>query len=171
MAKKTRKGPSEEETQESLVSALESIKTLLEKSENKLSQARKSIAQANKNKPGKKKEDQDAVVPILDDVVIPGQAAKTSNDSLEFTFPDESATEDENTSTDDEPEAMDTDNVLDALDKDNKATISDYLDDLQTSLEKNLRDTLMQSVVRVEGELRKRIAEQIQIIKDKLDKD
>ncbi|MDH5179420.1 MAG: hypothetical protein OEZ39_03535 [Gammaproteobacteria bacterium] len=57
---------------ESLVKALESIKTLLATSEDKLNKARASIDQAGRHA---MRDDQD--VPVLDNIILPGKTAET----------------------------------------------------------------------------------------------
>lgn len=58
---------------ESLVKALESIKTLLATSETKLSQARESISLASAHSLKMTRE-----VPVLEDVIVPGKAMEPS---------------------------------------------------------------------------------------------
>ena len=58
---------------ETLVNALESIKSLLATSETKLSQARESISQASAHSLKMTRE-----VPVLDDVVVPGKSVESS---------------------------------------------------------------------------------------------
>ena len=60
-----------DEAQESLVDALENIKTLLEKSENKLSAARESIAMANSSSSKAKVKHTDEDIPVLEEEIIP----------------------------------------------------------------------------------------------------
>lgn len=68
---------------ETLVNALESIKSLLATSETKLSQARESISQASAHSLKMTRE-----VPVLDDVIVPGKSLEpTEADTKAETIP------------------------------------------------------------------------------------
>jgi hypothetical protein len=139
------------ESNDDLVNALESIKGLLEQSEVKLTAARKSIKQASESgaqrfRPQEAPEPEpeieeiepeieeiEATVPVLEDVVIPGDS--------------ESGV----------PPKLDT------------AVLKSYLDEMQRHIEKNMRDTLMQAVVRAEGDLKKQIRAYLDQLRNMLD--
>ncbi len=138
--------------EDNLLDALESIKNLLEQSEAKLTTARESITHTKQ--PGKsampaKDNAREPVVPILDDIVEPD----TYGLSLKHEEPTPETTETIASKT---GEGMDTRALL------------DYLDVLQKNLEKNVRNTLMRSVVNVEKEVKKTIKEQLDVIRQQI---
>ena len=71
-----------DQAQESLVDALENIKTLLEKSENKLSAARESIALANSSSSKARTRSSDEDIPVLEEEVIPTLGEEIEPDLL-----------------------------------------------------------------------------------------
>ena len=148
-------------SQDSLVDALESIKSLLAKSDSKLAAARESIAIAsNQTALGKLDihEQHDLEIPVLDDIVIPAEV--------------ESATEEVSNISEQISEKID--ETLAAVNE-SIPTLSeaepdpqimlDYLDTLQEKLEKTLRDSLMKSIVTIEAGLKKSLISEIDKIR------
>lgn len=150
-----------------LLDALESIKGLLEKSESKLSAARESLKKAKpqNNLQGivRPSVSSEPVVPVLDDVV---------------TSPDEELDEEELPLLDDdvpvlesvlepEPTVPETEVAFQATGYSEDEILA-YIDGLQQQLEKELRNTLMRTVVNIEAEIKKTLAEQIQKLKDEI---
>lgn len=159
--------------QDSLVDALESIKSLLAKSDSKLAAARESIAIAsNQTALGKldMHEHEQHIqsgqfeIPILDDIVIPAEV--------------ESATEEVSNISEQISEKID--ETLAAVNE-SIPTLSeaepdpqimlDYLDTLQEKLEKTLRDSLMKSIVTIEAGLKKSLISEIDKIREQVKKD
>ena len=153
--------PKDTDSQDSpeLLDALESIKGLLEKSESKLSAARESLKKAkpNKNQQGivRPSVSSEPVVPVLDDVV-----ASMEEENLPLLDDDvpvlDSILEPEPAPLP-QPTGYSTDEV------------QIYIDKLQQQLEKELRNTLMRTVVNIETEIKKTLAEQIQKLKDEIE--
>ncbi|MCK5386555.1 MAG: hypothetical protein KAJ39_05185 [Gammaproteobacteria bacterium] len=154
-------------SQDSLVDALESIKTLLAKSDSKLAAARESIAIAsNQTALGKRNihEQHDLEIPVLDDIVIPAEV--------------ESATEEVSNISEQISEKIE--ETLAAVNE-SIPTLSeaepdpqimlDYLDTLQEKLEKTLRDSLMKSIVTIEAGLKKSLISEIDKIRKQIKKD
>ena len=154
-------------SQDSLVDALESIKTLLAKSDSKLAAARESIAIAsNQTALGKLNihEQHDPEIPVLDDIVIPAEV--------------ESATEEVSNISEQISEKIE--ETLAAVNE-SIPTLSeaepdpqimlDYLDTLQKKLEKTLRDSLMKSIVTIEAGLKKSLVNEIDKIREQIKKD
>ena len=73
---------------ETLVNALESIKSLLATSETKLSQARESISQASAHSLKMTRE-----VPVLDDVIVPGKSLEPTEEETKTGTADTPETE------------------------------------------------------------------------------
>lgn len=133
MAKKT---VDPKDSNEDLLQALESIKGLLAESETKLSAARDSIKLANEASTSKREE----IVPVLEEIVIPGQDMNNDNDEIPIL--DETIAAELDTA----PEAaVDIPQLLDTLDA------------IQEGMEKQIRESLMQSVVRIESDLKKHL--------------
>lgn len=142
------------EAEDNLLNALESIKNLLEKSEARLTTARESITHTNqsgKSRIPAKDDTREPAVPVLDDIVEP----ETYGFSLGHDEPSAKQFIPETTEaiTSKTGEGMNTRALL------------DYLDVLQKNLEKNVRNTLMRSVVNVEKEVKKTINEQLDAIR------
>jgi hypothetical protein len=139
--------------EDNLLHALESIKSLLEQSETKLTAARESISRANQPRkdtmPAKEKNNE-PVVPILDDIVEP--------ENYELPLEQEEQAKEEEVAETLLPD------VGDAMDQ----AMLDYLDALQASLEKNVRNTLMRTVVNIEKEVKKTINEQLDVIRQQI---
>jgi predicted lipoprotein len=151
-------------THDSLVDALESIKSLLQKSDAKLSAARESIAIAsNQTHQGSRNihEADQLEIPVLDDIVIPAEEASQISDKIEETLKSimpETMAENipvlNNLATQPDPQVM-----------------LDYLDTLQKQLEKTLRDSLMKSIVTIESGLKKSLTSEIDKIREEIRKD
>lgn len=112
-----------------LLNSLESIKALLAQSESKLNAAKKSIHQATP-----------AAFPSLPELEV------------EEIFEDE---------TDFEVPVL-SDIVIPAADEGGKATVDievlkAFLDEMQKSVEKNMRDTIMKAVVQAESDIKKQL--------------
>jgi hypothetical protein len=150
-----------------LLNALESIKGLLEQSENKLSAARESLKKANSPEIPQRiirpSVSSEPVVPVLDDVIE--TAADTTEDEEPSLLDEvpvlESFLEPEETIPAEPPQAPQpvghsTDEVL------------AYIEQLQLQLEKELRDSLMRTVVIIEMEIKKTLDEEIQKLKEQL---
>ncbi len=160
------------DTQESLVDALESIKGLLAKSDSKLAAARESIAIASNQTAIGTQDIQDLdqsaqfEIPTLDDVVIPAEAEAATeeisniSEQISEKIDETLAAVNENIPT---LEAVDT--------KPDPQVILDYLDSLQENLEKSLRDSLMKNIVTIEKGLKKTLASEIDKIRQQVNKD
>ena len=148
-----------------LLDALESIKGLLEQSESKLSAARESLQKAKTESIVRPTVSSEPVLPVLDDVVV-------------------SPTED--LDEEDLPLLDDDVPVLDSILESEPAAapepapppqptgysvdeVQAYIDNLQRQLEKELRNSLMRTVVNIETEIKKTLAEQIQKLKDEIE--
>lgn len=163
MVDKTDKENKAQATHDSLVDALESIKSLLQKSDAKLSAARESIAIAsNQTSQGSKNihDSEQLEIPVLDDIVIPAAEVSQISDQIEETLkfiqPDEL---DEIPVLTEVPQQPDPQVML------------DYLDSLQKQLEKTLRDSLMKSIVTIESGLKKSLTAEIDKIRAQIMKD
>ena len=153
--------------QDSLVDALESIKSLLAKSDSKLAAARESIAIAsNQTALGQKDVHEQFEIPVLDDIVIP----------TEF----ESVTEEVSNISEQLSEKID--ETLAAVNESiptlseqaptpDPQVVLDYLDTLQVMLEKTLRDSLMKSIVTIEVGLKQSLISEIDKIREQVKKD
>jgi hypothetical protein len=153
-----------------LLDALESIKGLLEKSESKLSAARESLQKAKpqvgQQGTARPAASNEPVVPVLDDVVstLPVELDEDGLPLLDDEVPVlESFLDMEEPAAipDEVPLSQPTDYSTDEL--------LTYIDKLQQQLEKELRNTLMRTVVNIETELKKALAEQIQKLKDEVE--
>lgn len=112
-----------------LLNALESIKGLLAQSEGKLNAARKSISEAT---PG-------AVPPLPE-----AEEIDEDTEDAEIDIPVLSEI------------------VIPAADEDGKATVDievlkAFLDEMQKSIEKNMRNTIMKAVVQAESDIKKQL--------------
>ena len=152
-----------------LLDALESIKGLLEQSESKLSAARASLQKA---KPQTNQQDvvrpsvsSEPVVPVLDDVVA-SQADDLDEEDMPLLDDDvpvlDSILEPESAAA---PQPA----VLPQSTGHSTDEVQAYIDQLQQQLEKELRNTLMRTVVNIETEIKKTLAEQIQKLKDEIE--
>jgi len=164
MADKSDKDATIIDPQDSLLDALESIKSLLAKSDAKLSAARESIAiasnQTEKNSLHHDNEQEQLEIPVLDDIVIPGEEAAHIVETINETLAVASQSIAQDTiSTEQEPAQIDT------------QIIEDYLAQLQKNLEKSLRDSLMKSIVTIESGLKKTLNEEITKIRQQIQRD
>ena len=158
------KDASATESQDSLVDALESIKSLLAKSDSKLAEARESIAIASNQTPGKGENDDLFDIPVLDDIVVSTEV--------------ESATEEVSNISEQLSEKIDetlaavneTIPTLSVSEPDPEV-IFGYLDTIQEKLEKSLRDSLMKSIVTIELGLKKSLVSEIDKIREQVKKD
>lgn len=167
--------------QDSLVDALESIKSLLAKSDSKLAAARESIAIAsNQTALGKldihndHDESGQFEIPVLDDIVIPAEVESATeevsniSEQLSEKIEETLAAVNESIPTLDvttiEPEPI-------IITKTDPQIILGYLDTLQESLEKTLRDSLMKSIVTIEAGLKKSLVREIDKIRKQVKKD
>jgi hypothetical protein len=169
MAKKPDTASTDLNPQDSLVDALESIKSLLAKSDSKLAAARESIAIASSqtaiNKMNLDKSGQ-YEIPVLDDIISPAEI--------------ESATEEVSNISEKISEKIE--ETLAAVSESiNPAEIAaakpdpqimlDYLDDLQKNFEKALRASLMKNIVTIEVGLKKTLNSEMNKIRKKIKKD
>ena len=162
----------DDDSQESLVDALESIKGLLAKSDSKLAAARESIAIASNQTAIGTQDIQDLdqsaqfEIPTLDDVVIPAGAEAATEEISNIS--------EQISEKIDETLAAVSENIptLEPVDtKPDPQVILDYLDSLQENLEKSLRDSLMKNIVTIEKGLKKTLASEIDKIRQQVKKD
>lgn len=161
MSNKPKSNPNDD-----LVGALESIRGLLEKSETKLSAARESLEKAKTPpadaRPAAKKYrkppiSNEPVVPVLDDIVLEGS--------------DETALEAEATMMDipslDLNDVVPAPEVTPAPPPSGHSTkeVLEYIDNLEFSLEKRVHDSLLETLVKVEMEIKDGIQEELEIIR------
>lgn len=158
--------PSDPATEDNLLNALESIKSLLEQSETKLTAARDSISRANDpENPQNPRQGtgNEPVVPVLEDIIEPG-AYEAPTEQLEIPeVTDEADTTNATPSPDSEEPATMSDPTQTDSD-----TMLEFLDHLQASLEKEVRNTLMRTVVNIEKDVKKTIAEQLDTIREQI---
>ena len=144
-------------SQDSLVDALESIKSLLAKSDSKLAAARESIAIAsNQTALGQKGVHEQFEIPVLDDIVIPAEEISNISEKIDETLAavSESIPTMSASSLEPDPEI-----------------VLQYIDTLQEKLEKTLRDSLMKSIVTIEAGLKKSLVSEIDKIRKQIKKD
>lgn len=140
-----------------LLDALESIKDLLEKGESKLTAARESLARAKPSGPKPRFPVSDEpVVPVLDDVVSPA-----IEDDAEMLFDDDIPELDAVAEPvpPPPPPGYSTDEVL------------AMIDTLHDTLARELHDSLINAVVRIEADLKVSLDEQIRQLKKQLEQD
>ncbi|MDZ7663485.1 hypothetical protein [Thiohalophilus sp.] len=154
-------------TEDNLLNALESIKSLLEQSETKLTAARDSITRANE--PGdlqksRRQTGNEPVVPVLEDIIEPGtyKAPAEQMEIPEITDEADIANDGTFSPNSEEPATMSNPTQTDS------DTMLEFLDHLQASLEKEVRNTLMRTVVNIEKEVKKTIAEQLDTIREQI---
>lgn len=154
---------------DSLVEALESIKNLLAKSDSKLAAARESIAIAsNQTALGTKNvhDHEQFEIPVLSDIVTSSeiesatQAFSNISEQISDKIDETLAAVNEGIPT--------LSNEISAADPE---VLLDYLDTLQTKLEKSLRDSLMKSIVTIESGLKKSLIDEIDKIREQIKKD
>lgn len=155
------------DSQDSLVDALESIKSLLAKSDSKLAAARESIAIAsNQTELGHQGVSEQFEIPVLDDIVIPAEVESVTeevsniSEQLSEKIDETLAAVNESIPTLSEQEPIPDPQV-----------ILDYIDNLQEKLEKTLRDSLMKSIVTIEAGLKKSLISEIDLIREQVKKD
>ena len=154
-------------SQDSLVDALESIKSLLAKSDSKLAAARESIAIAsNQTALGQQDVHEQFEIPVLDDIVIPAEVESVTEEVSNIS---EQLSEkiDETLAAVNESIPA----IAEASSQADPQIILDYLDTLQEKLEKTLRDSLMKSIVTIEVGLKKSLVSEIDKIRDQVKKD
>lgn len=161
-----------------LLSALESIKGLLEQSESKLSAARENLklAKATSTTPGNVRPtvSSEPVVPVLDDVVTRLDDELDEEDLPLLDDDDVPVLEDDDVPVldsflDTEPAGVP--EAVPLLQPTGHSTeeIQFYLDQLHRQLEKELRNTLMRTVVNIETEIKRTLTEQIQQLKEEIE--
>ena len=144
-------------SQDSLVDALESIKSLLAKSDSKLAAARESIAIAsNQTALGQQDVQEQFEIPVLDDIVIPAEEISNISEKIDETL----AAVSESIPTMSAPSS-----------KPDPEIVLQYIDTLQEKLEKTLRDSLMKSIVTIEAGLKKSLVSEIDKIRKQVKKD
>ena len=181
MADNINKDEDESSSQDSLVEALESIKSLLAKSDSKLAAARESIAIAsNQTALGKlgihndHAQPEQFEIPVLDDIVIPAEVEAATEEVSNISEQISEKIEETLAAVSEsipilevpeiEPEAI----VATTPDP---QIILDYLDTLQEKLEKTLRDSLMKSIVTIEVGLKKSLISEVDKIRKQVKKD
>jgi len=152
------------DSQDSLVDALESIKSLLAKSDSKLAAARESIAIAsNQTAQGQSEQFE---IPVLDDIV--------TNEDVELATEQVSNISEELSSKIDETLAAVHENIptlSDPVSTPDPEVFLEYLDTVQEKLEKSLRDSLMKSIVTIEAGLKKSLVSEIDKVREQIKKD
>lgn len=159
--------PDSDGVEDNLLNALESIKGLLEQSETKLTAARDSIHRANEpadSKTARSRPDSDPVVPVLDDIVEP-DAYPPAAEQMEIP---EITDEAEPFHTAPSPDKQEEPVTMSSPNQSDSDTMLEFLDHLQVSLEKEVRNTLMRTVVNIEKEVKKTITEQLDTIRKQI---
>lgn len=154
-------------TEDNLLNALESIKGLLEQSETKLTAARESINRANEPgnfKTSRSRPDNDPVVPVLDDIVEPDPSPAAAEQLEIPEVSNEAEPINATPSAEKQEEAI----TMSSPNRSDSDTMLEFLDHLQASLEKEVRNTLMRTVVNIEKEVKKTIAEQLDTIREQI---
>ena len=147
----------DESNSDSLVDALESIKSLLAKSDSKLAAARESIAIAsNQTALGQQDVQEQFEIPVLDDIVIPAEEISNISEKIDETL----AAVNESIPVMSPPSL-----------KPDPEIVLEYIDTLQKKLEKTLRDSLMKSIVTIEAGLKKSLISEIDEIRKQVKKD
>lgn len=150
----------DENDSDSLVDALESIKSLLAKSDSKLAAARESIAIAsNQTALGQQdvsEHSEQLEIPVLDDIVIPAEEISNISEKIDETL----AAVNESIPVMSPPSS-----------KPDPEIVLEYIDTLQKKLEKTLRDSLMKSIVTIEAGLKKSLVSEIDKIREQVKKD
>lgn len=153
-------------TPDSLVDALESIKSLLAKSDSKLAAARESIAIASNQTAFGKLDSQQFEIPVLHDVVNPDDVASVTKEVSSIS---EQLSEKIDETLAAVHESIPT--LSDAIATPDPQVMLDYLDTLQLKLEKSLRDSLMKSIVTIEAGLKKSLTSEIDKVREQIKKD
>jgi len=153
-------------TPDSLVDALESIKSLLAKSDSKLAAARESIAIASNQTAFGKLDSEQFEIPVLHDVVNPDDVASVTEEVSSIS---EQLSEKIDETLAAVHESIPT--LSDAIATPEPQVMLDYLDTLQLKLEKSLRDSLMKSIVTIEAGLKKSLTSEIDKVREQIKKD
>ena len=153
-------------TPDSLVDALESIKSLLAKSDSKLAAARESIAIASNQTAFGKLDSEQFEIPVLHDVVNPDDVASVTEEVSSIS---EQLSEKIDETLAAVHESIPT--LSDAIATPEPGVMLDYLDTLQLKLEKSLRDSLMKSIVTIEAGLKKSLTSEIDKVREQIKKD
>lgn len=162
----TDKNKKEADTPDSLVDALESIKSLLAKSDSKLAAARESIAIASNQTAKGQIESEQFEIPVLDDIVVPADVESATEEVSNIS---EQLSEKIGETLAAVHESIPT--LSDAVSAPDPEVMLDYLDTLQEKLEKTLRDSLMKSIVTIEAGLKKSLTTEIDNIREQIKKD
>ena len=151
---------------DSLVDALESIKSLLAKSDSKLAAARESIAIASNQTPLGHLKSEEFDIPILHDVVNPSDVESVTEEVSNIS-------EQLSSKIDETLAAVHESipNLSETVSAPDPQVMLDYLDTLQEKLEKTLRDSLMKSIVTIEAGLKKSLTSEINKIRKQIKKD
>lgn len=151
---------------DSLVDALESIKSLLAKSDSKLAAARESIAIASNQTPLGHINSEEFDIPILHDVVDPGNVESVTKEVSNIS-------EQLSSKIDETLAAVNESipNLSETISAHDPQVMLDHLDTLQKKLEKTLRDSLMKSIVTIEAGLKKSLISEIDNIRKQVKKD
>ena len=179
MTDKKNKDAGIDNAQDSLVDALESIKSLLAKSDSKLAAARESIAIAsNQTALGKKDihhehSSEQSEIPVLDDIIIPAEVESATNEVSDISEQISEKIEETLAAVQVEPSSLgrtkvNPDPVI-VTQHDPQITL-EYIDTLQKKLDKTVRDSLMKSVVSIEKGLKKSLAVEFEKIRKELNK-
>lgn len=151
---------------DSLVDALESIKSLLAKSDSKLAAARESIAIASSQTAQGHLNTEQFEIPVLDDIV--------SQSDVESATEEVSNISEQLSSKIDETLAAVNESIptlTNSTSSPDPQIMLDYIDTLQDKLEKSLRDSLMKSIVTIEAGLRKTLFDEVDKIRKQIKKD
>ena len=148
-----------------LLDALESIKGLLEQSESKLSAARESLQKAKTESIVRPTVSSEPVLPVLDDVVL-SPTEDLDEEDLPLLDDDVPVLD---SILESEPAAAPEPAPLPQPTGYSVDEVQAYIDNLQRQLEKELRNSLMRTVVNIETEIKKTLAEQIQKLKDEIE--
>ena len=151
---------------DSLVDALESIKSLLAKSDSKLAAARESIAIASSQTAQGHLNSEQFEIPVLDDIV--------SQSDVESVTEEVSNISEQLSSKIDETLAAVNESIptlTNSISSPDPQIMLDYIDTLQDKLEKSLRDSLMKSIVTIEAGLRKTLFDEVDKIREQIKKD
>jgi len=153
-------------TPDSLVDALESIKSLLAKSDSKLAAARESIAIASNQTALGKLESEQFEIPVLHDVVEPDDVVSVTKEVSNIS---EQLSEKIDETLAAVHESIPT--LSDPVSTPDPQVMLEYLDTLQLKLEKSLRDALMKSIVTIEAGLKKSLTSEIDKVREQIKKD
>lgn len=153
------------ENSDSLVDALESIKSLLAKSDSKLAAARESIAIASDQTAlGHLNVEEQFEIPVLNDIVIPAEVESATKEVSNISEQLSSKIDETLAAVNETIPTLSTSNP-------DPQIMLDYLDSLQEKLEKSLRDSLMKSIVTIELGLKKSLTSEINKIRKQIKKD